>query len=125
MTNEDVKELQVKQAAAQKRFAGLKAAFEAAIIDKLSEAIGPGGTYVPSTDALKGAAFAAMNEVIESEVEPVKPMLAVVLWESVVKINESAHRKGLERMEKAGTLPFKIATLKTTTVNALTAEYIS
>ena len=94
----------------EERFAEMSAAFGRAIIDRLAEqASKNNGIYNPSVENLKPAAFAALFEVIEAEVEPVPPMLAVAVWESEMKVNESAHRQGLARLEKAGTLPFKIA----------------
>lgn len=90
-------------------------AFEAAIIDRLGEeAAKTGGVYVPSTDALKAAAFPALKEVIEAEEidSPVPHMLAVAVWEATLKINESAYRGKLASLEKAGTLKFKLATTK-------------
>lgn len=98
----------------EERYAELSIAFAKAIIDRLKElalktpAPDGVGVYVPSTDSLKAAAFDALNEVIEGEAEPVSPMLAIAVWESEMKINESAHRQGLARLEKAGTLGFRI-----------------
>ncbi len=90
-------------------------AFEQAIDDRLGEAAKlTGDVYIPSTDALKAAAFPALKEVIEAEEisEPVPAMLAVAVWEAVLKVNESAYRQGLERKAKAGTISFKLATTK-------------
>ena len=97
----------------QERFASMVPAFEAAIVDGLKiQADASGGVYIPSTDGLKAAAFPAIKEVIESEVDPVSPMLAIAVWEAVMHSNESAFRQVLERKQKAGTLPFKISTAK-------------
>jgi hypothetical protein len=97
----------------QERYAEMVVSFEAAIIDRLKEeSLKTGGVYRPSTDSLKAAAFPALKEVIDSEAEAVPPMLAVAVWEAVLKTNESAFRQGLARREKAGTLPFKMAATK-------------
>lgn len=86
--------------------------FRSAIYDALKEAAGAtNGTYVPSTASLRAAAFKAIKEVIESEVEPVGPMLAVNVWNAVMLTNESAFHQGMKRAIEAGTLSgIKIAT---------------
>lgn len=107
----------------QERFAEMVIAFDKAIVDRLKEmAEKTGGVLTPSTDALKAAAFPAMKEVVESEADPVPPMLAIAVWEAVMKTNESAYRQGLARKQKAGTLPFKLAAEKTAASTAL--QYI-
>lgn len=119
----------------KEKFPLLVAAFEAAIIDRLLEQAEEGlsdadkafnqeqkeiddpkerkplvkGVYRPATATLLSAAFPAFKEVVESEAELVSPMLAVAVWEAVMKTNESAFRQSLERKEKAGTLGFKVA----------------
>lgn len=99
----------------RERFPGLVEAFQAAVIDRLAErAKENGGIYVPSTDALNAAALGAMQEVVESETEPVGPMLAIAVWTAVIKTNESAFRQVLERKEKAGTLGFKVGAARAT-----------
>lgn len=85
------------------RFAELVPMFRLAIVDKIKEA-NPSGTYLPSTQALRVAAFAAIKEVVESEVEAVPPMLAVNVWNAVMLTNESAFHQGLERAISAGTV---------------------
>lgn len=109
----------------KERFGGLVSSFTSAIIDRLAEqAKQTGGTYVPSTESLKAAAFGAWQEVIESEQEAVGPMLAVAVWEAVMKVNESAFRQGLERKEKAGLLPFKVGGGQRA-VKSIAAGYLS
>lgn len=113
-----------EQKAKIERFNRLRTAFAKAIVDRLADvAKENGGVYVPSTDALKAAAFDAMNEVVESEIEPVSPMMAVGIWEAELKINESAHRQGLMRAEKAGLLAFKIAAGEKK-VESIAAKYL-
>lgn len=118
------------KAAKSKRFATLVAAFEQGIVDQIEASVGKGGVYIPSTDSLKAAAFPAMSELVESEfndngeVIPMGPMLAVVVWETVLKINESAFRKGLARKEKAGLLSFSVAKTSSETVGDLAAKYL-
>lgn len=98
----------------EETFASLCVAFEAAINDRLKElaektkAPDGVGVYQPSAENLKTAAFSALNEVIEAETEPISPMMAIAVWEATLKINESAYRQGLVRLEKAGTLGFRV-----------------
>lgn len=77
--------------------------FRKAIYDQLKLA-NSDGKYIPSTGALRAAAFAAMKEVVESEADPVEPMLAVNVWNAVMLTNESAFHQGMEREIKNGTL---------------------
>lgn len=93
------------------RIEGFVKEFEAAIIDRLAEiAKQNGGVYTPSAPTLRNAALGAMKEVCESQPEPVSPMLAVVAWEAVLKVNESAYRQHLEREAKAKRLEFQVGT---------------
>lgn len=91
------------------RFVELVPLFRAAIVDAIIAAGTPGAdgkvTYVPSTAALRGAAFKAMKELVESEPEPVEPMLAVNVWNAVMLTNESAFHQGLKREIDAGKHP--------------------
>ncbi len=91
------------------RFVVLVPLFRAAIVDQLIAAgnADEAGvvTYIPSTAALRAAAFLAMKEVIASEADPIEPMLAVNIWNSVMLTNESAFHQGLEREVKAGKHP--------------------
>lgn len=90
-------------------FPRISALFEQAINDRLKEiADKNNGVYIPSAPVLAAAAMAAMNEIVEAEAEFVSPMMAIALWEASLKINESAYRQGLARLEKAGTLGFKL-----------------
>lgn len=77
--------------------------FRLAIYDAIKEA-NPSGVYLPSTAALRTAAFKALKEVVESEVDPVEPLLAVNVWNAVMLTNESAFHQGMERAITAGTL---------------------
>lgn len=87
----------------KERFPGLVVAFRKAIYDAL-KAANPDGKYVPSTGALRAAAFPAMKEIVESETEAVEPMLAVNVWNAVMLTNESAFHQTMEREIKTGTL---------------------
>lgn len=115
----------------------LVSAFQKAIIDRLADAakanvVNGVATYVPSTDTLKAAAFAAWQEMIESNTEkdaegndrPISPMLAVACWESVLKINESAFRQHLERKAKAKELTFAVGG-GTRSVKSIATGYLS
>ena len=97
----------------KERLAGWVAAFEKAIIDRLAEVakanlVDGKATYVPSTAVWLKAGFDAWQEMIESETEPIGPMLAVAAWENVMKTNESAFSQSLARLEKAGQLGFAV-----------------
>jgi len=85
------------------RSPGLVSAFRKAIYDALKQA-NPDGKYIPSTAALRAAAFKAIKEVIESETEAVEPMLAVNVWNAVMLTNESAFHQGMAREIEKGTL---------------------
>ncbi len=90
-------------------FPRISALFEQAINDRLKKIANQnGGVYIPSAPVLCAQAMDAMNEIVEAEAEFMTPMLAIALWESSLKINESAYRQGLARLEKAGTLGFKV-----------------
>lgn len=78
------------------RFTALVPLFRMAIIDSLKQS-NPDGKYIPSTASLRAAAFKAMKEIVESEAEPVGPMLAVNVWNAVMLTNESAFHQGLKR----------------------------
>lgn len=94
----------------KERFPGMVILFRKAIIDAL-KAANPDGTYIPSTAALRAAAFAAMKEMVESETEPVSPMLACNVWNAVMLCNESAFHQGLKRAIDAGEVTgLKLAT---------------
>lgn len=95
--------------------AKLAAAFRAGIVANLKEkAKANGGKLALGTEAVKAAAFPAFAEAMESEFDaqgqPMipTPLEMAVIWEGVLKINESAFRQGLEREAKAGTLGFEI-----------------
>lgn len=88
------------------RFPGLVAAFETAILDQL-KAQHPANekgehAYTASVANFMAAAWPAFKEVIESEVDPVDPILAVNVWKAVALTNESAFSQGVERKFKAG-----------------------
>lgn len=90
-------------------------AFKQAIIANLKDqASKAGGEIELGVENLKAAAFPAFEEAAESvfdaEGQPVElsPIACAVIWEGVLKVNESAFRQGLARLEKAGTLGFKI-----------------
>lgn len=91
------------------RFVELTPLFRAAIVDAIvaSGTAGQDGkvAYVPSTAALRQAAFTAMKELIASEADPVEPMLAVNIWNAVMLTNESAFHQGLKREVDAGKHP--------------------
>lgn len=78
------------------RFPALVVSFRKAIYDALKTAH-PDGRYIPLTASLRAAAFSAIKEVIESEAEPVSPMLAVNVWNAVMLTNESAFHQGMAR----------------------------
>lgn len=90
------------------RFPILVPLFRAAIIDKIKEQhsdrkdANGDVQYIPSTQALRQAAFKAMTEVVGSEADPVDAMLAVNVWSAVMLSNESAFHQGLERDIKKG-----------------------
>lgn len=99
----------------QDRYPALVAAFEAALIDGLREhAKANNGAYQASTITLKPIAIRAFDEAMTSEYDeqgqplPVSPRLAANVWNAVLSINESAYSQRLERLEKAGTLGFKV-----------------
>ena len=77
--------------------------FRKAIYDALKEAH-KDGVYIPSTAALRSAAFAAMKELLASEVEAVEPLLAVNVWNAVMLTNESAFHQTMAREIENGTL---------------------
>ena len=85
------------------RFPALVISFRKAIYDALKEA-NADGRYIPSTAALRAAAFKAIKEVIESETEAVSPMLAVNVWNAVMLTNESAFHQGMGRDIENGIL---------------------
>jgi hypothetical protein len=88
------------------RFPELVVAFRKAIYDKIKEKFADG--YVASTASLRACAFPAMKEVVESEVDPVEPMLAVNVWNAVMLTNESAFHQGLERDIKNKVVEIKL-----------------
>jgi hypothetical protein len=101
-------------------FGEMVPAFRQAIIDRLAEtAKANGGKLAPSTEVLLAAAFPAFKEVCDSLVDQgvdnqpfqpeVGPMLAIAVWEAVMKTNESAFRQHLMRLEKAKALTFSIS----------------
>ena len=101
------------------RFPELVVAFRNAIYDQIKEK--HGATYVPSTASLREAAFGAMKEVLESEVDPVSPMLAVNVWNAVMLTNESAFHQGMKRdIEKGLLLGIKL----TTGARAIASKYV-
>lgn len=77
-------------------------AFRKAIYDQLKLAH-PDGSYIPSTAALKAAAFLAIKELLESE-DGWTPLHAVNVWTSVMLTNESAFHKMMVRDVEQGTL---------------------
>lgn len=95
-TNDEAK------AAEAKRFPELVVNFRKAIYDQLKETHGE--QYIPSTAALRIAAFKAAEEVFGSEIEPVPNRLALNVWNAVMLCNESAFHQGMERDIKAGVL---------------------
>lgn len=116
-------------------FGEMVPAFRKAIIDRLAEvAKANGGKLAPSTETLLAAAFPAFQEVCESLVDadeqgqaiqpPVGPMLAVAVWEAVLKTNESAFRQHMIRLEKAKELPFSIAPAATS-AKGIAAGYLA
>ena len=87
-------------------------AFRKAIYDAIKEA-NPDGNYVPSTEGLEQAAFAAIKEVVGSEADPVDWLLALNVWHSVILSNRSAFRQTMKREIEAGTLAgIKLITAK-------------
>ena len=87
----------------KERFPALVISFRKAIYDQLKLA-NPDGKYIPSTASLRTAAFAAIKEIVESEVDPVSPLLAVNVWNAVMLTNESAFHQGMAREIENGTL---------------------
>jgi hypothetical protein len=92
----------------KERYAQLVPLFRRAILDEIERKVGKGGEYVASAPALKAAAFAALNEICESEADPVSPMLAAAVWEAVMHVNDSAFHQEMQRMMASGTLTFRI-----------------
>lgn len=104
-------------------------AFRSAVIDNLKEmAMKTGGELSFGTDVLKAAAFPAFGEACGSEFDaegqPIElsPVQCAVIWEGVMKSNESALRQHLERLSKAGTLGFKLKSA-TRNIKGLAMEY--
>lgn len=85
------------------RFPALVIAFRLAIYDQLKLA-NPDGRYIPSTAALRAAAFKAISEVVESETEPVGYKLAINVWNAVMLTNESAFHQRMAEAVEQGTL---------------------
>jgi hypothetical protein len=115
-------------------FGEMVPAFRAAIVDQLAlVAKANGGKLSPGVEPLLAAAFPAFQEVCESLVDTgvdgqafqpeVGPMLAVAVWEAVLKVNESAFRQHLMRMEKAKELPFSLAPAATS-AKGIAAGYL-
>lgn len=82
------------------RLAALVIAFRLAIIDQL-KAQANGSALIPSVAALRAAAFKAMEEVVEAEVDDIPPRLLLNVWQAVMLCNDSAFWQGLERDIKA------------------------
>lgn len=113
----------------QERFAELTAMFKQAIVDRLEEiadknVVNGKPTYVPSTETWLGAGFSAWKEIIESETDPIGPMLAVAVWEEVMKSNESAFRQHLKRLADAGQLKFAVMASARSPISRA-ADYLS
>lgn len=87
----------------KERFPGLVVNFRKAIYDQLKSA-NPDGRYIPTTAALRQAAFAASTELFEAETDPVSWRLAVNVWNAVMLTNESAFHQTMQREIEAGTL---------------------
>jgi len=85
------------------RLAALVVAFRKAIYDQLKAACA-GSAYIPTTAALRGAAFKAIEEVVDGEQEDLPPRLLLNVWNAVMLTNESAFHQTMEREIKAGTL---------------------
>lgn len=85
---------------AQERFPELISLFRSDIYSHLKKAY-PDGKYIPTTAALRAAAFAAMRDLVESATEtedgPIEPMLALNVWNAVLLCNDSAFHQTMAR----------------------------
>lgn len=95
----------------------LAKAFAEALLETIrSEAKKNGGKWEATTANLRACAIEAFAESMESEFDSegnplvFSPRLLANVWCSEIKINESAYRQGLQRMEKAKTLGFELIT---------------
>lgn len=85
------------------RLASLVVGFRKAIYDQLKEQAA-GSAYIPTTAALRAAAFKAIAELVDAESEDLPPRLLLNVWNAVMLTNESAFHQTMEREIKAGTL---------------------
>lgn len=90
--------------------------FRAAIVSNLKDMAVKSGAKsakgVPmlalGTDVLKAAAFPAFQEAADAQSEAPSAIECAIVWEGVLKLNESAFRQGLEREAKLGLIGFEI-----------------
>ncbi len=98
--------------------------FRNAIIDRLREmAKANGNKLALGVDVVKAAAFPAFEEACGAAAETPSPIECAIVWEGVLKMNESAFRQGLERDQKAGTLGFTIVG-SARTAKGLSLQYL-
>jgi hypothetical protein len=109
------------------RFPVLVKRFEEGLLDGIREiAKEAGGSWTPSAPNLKAAAIPAFDECMTSDFDAAgveiqhSPRLMINVWNAVLKINESAYRQHLMRLEKAKQLGFELKT----EVAAKAGEYV-
>lgn len=122
MDNEKKAPKTIAEMSDAERFPLLVARFEATLLDALrTKAKANDGVWTPSASALKEAAVPAFEEAMTADFDADgaevhhSPRLLANVWVAVMKINESAYRQSLERMEKAKTLGFSLESKTRTT----------